>query len=194
MNPFISCYLEGKCTVLCRNILTMLFCWLVHNLLWGLGMRTVLYPLHQSIFTSRPLCQELFTSCLPSQSLLTSCLLRQSLLTSCLLLQDLLTSSLPSQSLLKSCLLCRSLLTSCLLLQDLLKSCQLSQSLLISCFMLPLPSCLNAIGSLVHCVMFWLVVQFMCLVSHWFVFVMWPSLFAISSHVIDFVSCHILML
>ncbi len=33
------------------------------------------------------------------------------------------------------------------------------------CVMLPLPSCIHAIGSLVHCVMFWLVVLVICAVS-----------------------------
>ncbi len=40
------------------------------------------------------------------------------------------------------------------------------------CVMLPLPSCIHAIGSLVHCVMFSLVVLVMCPVSHWLVLVM----------------------
>ncbi len=61
------------------------------------------------------------------------------------------------------------------------------------CVMLPLPSCFHAIGSLVHCVMFWLVVLVMCPVSHWLVLVMWLVLFAISSHClsssIDIVTC-----
>ncbi len=62
-------------------------------------------------------------------------------------------------------------------------SCLLFWSLVMVpvCVMLPFPSCLLAIGSSVQCVTFWLV---MCLVSHWFVHVMWPSLFVVSSHVV----------
>ncbi len=54
--------------------------------------------------------------------------------------------------------------------------------LFVSCF--PYPHVLFAIGSLLQCAMFWLVVMFIVSCSHWFVLVMWPSLFVISSHVI----------
>ncbi len=54
--------------------------------------------------------------------------------------------------------------------------------------MLPLPSYLLAIGSSVICVMF--IVS--CL--HWFVLVMCLSVFVISSHVLAFSSCRVLML
>ncbi len=56
------------------------------------------------------------------------------------------------------------------------------------CVMLSLPSCLFAIGSSVLCVMFWLLVLVMYLVSHWFAHIMWPSLFTIRSHVLASVS------
>ncbi len=79
-------------------------------------------------------------------------------------------------------------------------SCLLFWSLVMVpvCVMLPFPSCLLAIGSSVQCVMFWLVVLVMCLVSHWFVHVMWPSLFVISSHVVAlflvvYWSCNLLL-
>ncbi len=55
-------------------------------------------------------------------------------------------------------------------------------------------SCLHAIGSLVHGVMFWLVVLSHVSCPHWLVLVMWCSLFAISSHVVAFVPCGVLML
>ncbi len=54
--------------------------------------------------------------------------------------------------------------------------------LFVSC--LPSPYVFFAIGSLVQCVMFWLVVMFIVSCPHWFVLVMWPSLFVISSHVV----------
>ncbi len=61
--------------------------------------------------------------------------------------------------------------------------CHASLSLMSPCYWFPCSLCHILIGSLVHCVMFSLVDS--CHVS---------SLFAISSHVVAFVSCRVLML
>ncbi len=64
--------------------------------------------------------------------------------------------------------------------------------LFVSCF--PCPNVVFVIGSFVLCVMFSLVVMFIVSCLHWFVLVMCLSVFVISSHVLAFSACRVLML